>query len=117
LRRTLIGIACAALILVGCSSEGESVPPPVETEVEVSQPGLQLDPEEIPNAAEMEAIAAEILGSPTSEADATALIESEGFTARVIERDGEPLPVTMDYRIDRFNLTVVDDIVTQLSVG
>jgi len=116
-RLTLIALACAALVLVGCSSEGESVPPQVETEVEVSQPGLQLDPEEIPNAAQMEALAVEILGSPTSEADATALIESEGFTARVTERDGESLPVTMDYRIDRFNLTVVDGIVTELSVG
>jgi hypothetical protein len=86
-------------------------------EVEVSEPGLQLDPEENPNAASMEALATEILGSPTSESDATALIESEGFTARVTERDGEPLPATMDYRIDRFNLTVVDGIVTELSVG
>jgi PBP1b-binding outer membrane lipoprotein LpoB len=116
MRRTLIVsvLACSILGFVGCSSQSEPAPP---VEVEMSEPGLQLDPEENPNAALMEALAAEILGSPTSESDATALIESEGFTARVTERDGEPLPATMDYRIDRFNLTVVDGIVTELSVG
>lgn len=114
MRRSLIAIACTVLVLGACSSQSQPAPP---AEVEVSEPGLQLDPEENPNAESMQALAGEILGSPTSEADAAALIESEGFTARVTERDGESLPVTMDYRIDRFNLTVDDDIVTKLSVG
>lgn len=87
-------------------------------ESDVSSPsGLQLDPDEIPDAQAMEALAEEILGSPTSESDAIALIESEGFVARVTERDGESLPATMDYRTNRFNLTVTDDTVIEMSVG
>jgi hypothetical protein len=116
MRRTLLALLLTGLILSACASSGEESAVVDDTDVS-SAPGLQLDPEEIPNAPAMEALAAEILGSPTSEADAIALIESEGFTARVTQRDGESLPATMDYRTDRFNLTVTNDTVTDLSVG
>lgn len=94
------------MALVGCVA-GEEPPVPVVLEI----------PADNPNAAQMQRIAGEILESPTREADAVALIEAEGFTARVVERDGEPLPATMDYRIERFNLVITDDQVTGITVG
>jgi hypothetical protein len=44
------------------------------------------------------------------------LVEA-GFGARVVERDGVSLPVTMDYRPDRVNLSVADDIVVRAAWG
>lgn len=52
-----------------------------------------------------------------TEADATAAVEAAGFTARVVERDGESFPITMDYRVDRVNLTVQDGLVTVATIG
>ena len=43
--------------------------------------------------------------------------ESQGWVARVVARDGEEFPITMDYSTARVNLTVVDDIVTEVYVG
>lgn len=108
--RALLAALLTCTVLVSCSSSDsgeQEAPPPVLVEI----------PADNPNAAEMQRIANEILGSPTSEADATALIEAEGFISRVVERDGEPLPATMDYRIERFNLLVSDDEVIGITVG
>jgi hypothetical protein len=35
----------------------------------------------------------------------------------VVARDGEEFPITMDYSTARVNLTVVDDVVTEVYVG
>jgi hypothetical protein len=35
-----------------------------------------------------------------------------GGLVRVIERDGQPLPMTMDFRADRMNVVVADGRVT-----
>lgn len=40
----------------------------------------------------------------------------EGIPFRVVMRDGESLPVTMDYRLGRINATVENDIVTSYIV-
>ena len=37
---------------------------------------------------------------------------AHGGIVRVIERDGQPLPMTMDYREDRVNVAVADGRVT-----
>ena len=42
---------------------------------------------------------------------------SGGWVVRVVARDGEYFPVTLDYSTSRVNLTVVDGIVTSVSVG
>lgn len=52
-----------------------------------------------------------------SEAKAKATATANGFTTRVIERDGEQFPATMDYRPDRINLVVTDGSVTKATVG
>ncbi len=48
---------------------------------------------------------------------ARAAAEAEGYAFRVVSVDGESKPVTMDYRPDRLNATVVDGRVTEVKAG
>jgi hypothetical protein len=43
--------------------------------------------------------------------------EEAGFTYRVVSIDGEPLAVTLDYRTDRVNVSLEDDVVVEATVG
>jgi hypothetical protein len=52
-----------------------------------------------------------------SEADATKTAEGNGWQVRIAARDGETFPLTMDYRADRVNLTIVDGAVTEVLIG
>ena len=52
-----------------------------------------------------------------SERGATACAAVNAWLVRVADRDGEPQPLTKDYRRNRVNLTVVDDRVTDVYVG
>lgn len=52
-----------------------------------------------------------------TEAEAVEVIETSGFVARVVERDGEVFPATMDYREDRVNLVVAAGLVTSATIG
>ena len=52
-----------------------------------------------------------------SELEAIKVIESEGFTARVIARDGESLPATKDYRLDRVNISIENGVVVSADLG
>lgn len=56
-----------------------------------------------------------LIGLPVKQA--TSQIAQAGYEARVISVDGDMRPVTMDFRPDRINLTVVDGVVTMASVG
>lgn len=51
-----------------------------------------------------------------SEADAEAKANVEGVPFRVVMRDGESLPVTMDFRPGRINATVENGFVTEYEV-
>ncbi len=84
---------------------------PGDTDTGVTDTGVT-DPA---GAGAAEALAAEVVG--LGEDDAVAAIEAAGLVARVIERDGESLPATMDYREDRVNLSVTDGTVTAATVG
>ncbi len=53
----------------------------------------------------------------TSETDATATGEAEGFKVRVEARDGELFPLSQDYDSARLNLTVEDGKVTAVRLG
>ncbi|NDE59473.1 MAG: hypothetical protein EB010_08635 [Acidimicrobiia bacterium] len=69
-----------------------------------------------PVATEVSAAEAErLIGLSESAALDTAKVN--GWEARVVSRDGVDLAVTMDYRMDRVNLTIVDDKVTASTVG
>jgi len=48
---------------------------------------------------------------------ATACAENEGWNVRTVAKDGEEYMVTADYRSDRVNLTIVNDVVTAVNVG
>lgn len=48
---------------------------------------------------------------------AVKLIESKGFSARVVSRDAEVLPVTMDYRLERVNISVEQGSVVSANIG
>ena len=52
-----------------------------------------------------------------SERGATACAVVNAWLVRVADRDGEPQPLTKDYRRNRVNLTVVSDRVTDVYVG
>ncbi|MEN9803678.1 MAG: hypothetical protein RIS41_525, partial [Actinomycetota bacterium] len=52
-----------------------------------------------------------------TEAEAVEAGEAQGWVVRVVARDGEEFPITMDYSTERVNLTVVDDVVTEVYVG
>jgi hypothetical protein len=48
---------------------------------------------------------------------ARAAAEAEGYDFRVVSVDGKSRPVTMDYNPQRLNATVVDGLVTEVTVG
>jgi len=52
-----------------------------------------------------------------SESAALDTAKANGWEVRVVSRDGEDFAVTEDYRMDRVNLTIVDDTVTASTVG
>ena len=50
------------------------------------------------------------------EDDALADASNNDIPARVVERDGEPLPVTMDFIEGRHNFYVRDDLVYKVEI-
>ena len=63
------------------------------------------------------ALAEEVIG--LTEEDAIKLIENKSgqIMYRIVKRDGESFPVTMDYRLDRINLEITEGTVTYAYVG
>lgn len=63
------------------------------------------------------ALAEQVIG--LSEQEAIQLIENKSgqISYRIVKRDGESFPVTMDYRLDRINLEITQDVVTYAYVG
>jgi uncharacterized lipoprotein YbaY len=60
-------------------------------------------------------LTAQVLGM--SEDDARARIEAAEMSARIVMRNGEAFAGTADYRLDRVNLTIEDDVVTEATLG
>jgi hypothetical protein len=52
-----------------------------------------------------------------TESNAEKLASTSGYTVRIIARDGERYPATMDYRSDRINLSIMSGKVTEATVG
>ena len=65
--------------------------------------------------ANADSVIAAVIG--LSEDDAVAQISAAGFSPRIVERNGEMFAGTMDYREDRINLTIADDLVTVAQIG
>ena len=81
----------------------EPIPDTTEHGVE---PGVGTDPDDA---------AGTLIG--LTEAEATTQAEANGWTVRVVARDGESFAVTDDFGFSRVNLVIVDDIVTEVTVG
>lgn len=62
-------------------------------------------------------VSAQVVGK--TEAEAIELLDGKGGQViyRIVKRDGESFPVTLDYRMDRVNLEIENGIVTNASVG
>lgn len=73
----------------------------------------------VPDGADeaMVALCADMVGQGLSPEEADALAVENGYVTRVGSVDGEPRPVTMDYRTDRFTFEVVDGAVTACTYG
>ncbi|WP_216641471.1 hypothetical protein [Rhodoluna limnophila] len=114
MKRFLTGLALIAgttLPLTGCVifvpyPVPSSVPGPTHTD-----PPFNFD--EV--AAETLEFAKTLIG--LEEQDAIRAIESRGYEYRVVERDGESFPVTLDYRPTRINLSIEGLIVVDVNVG
>jgi len=55
------------------------------------------------------------VGKTLEEAEKKA--KNDGFTTRVVEKDGQQYMVTMEYRTDRINFRVRNNIVTSIYGG
>jgi len=66
-------------------------------------------------ASDINALAGTLVGMSVAEAEKATT--DAGFTFRVTSEDGQPKPVTMDYREDRINAEVEDDEVVRVTIG
>jgi hypothetical protein len=111
------GISAAAgmglAIVLGLSACGGNDPvsePSAMTSQDEGAAMNEITPEQV-------TFAEDLVAQGVDEATAAGTIEAAGYTYRVIMIDGESLPMTMDYRLDRINLTLQDGIVVDASWG
>ena len=125
-------LLATSLLLAGCSGSGEitsqSLPVKGAAPTDPSEPAAQ-SPSGTPSEEELTLIdpyapSAQILDiCSTAVADkltyaaAAALVQSSGYTARLVSLDGEPMTGTMDVRMDRVNLFVENDAVVGCTFG
>lgn len=67
--------------------------------------------------AQVIALCEELLTAQATETDAQQAAEQHGFMFRVVSREGEDFPVTMDYRPDRLNVKIEGGVVTECTAG
>jgi hypothetical protein len=109
------GALIAVLALTACSSQSPddavtstSMPAP-----ESSSSDMQFEP-----SPTVVAVSQEVIGMTEEQAIQTIEgISSEQLAYRVVRRDDEFYPMTMDYRINRINLEIDDGLVTKTSIG
>jgi len=118
-RRTRIvaagAVLAAAALLSGCGSNDDGTEPGAGGTATSSTPLASNTEEPTMDDAQVEQLAASVVGM--SEDDAVKAITDAGCTSRVVERDGEKFPVTMDLNPMRVNLTITDSKVTKATVG
>lgn len=105
---------CAELTTTGEPADGDAVVEPAEQAGEAHGSDPQVEDMDAVVAG-TEEFAATIVGKSSDEAEAAT--EAAGFTYRVVMVDGEPRAVTMDYRPDRVNVSLKDDVVIASTVG
>lgn len=105
---------CAELTTTGEPADGDAVVEPVVQPEGAGGSEAQVEDMDAV-LAEAEEFAATIVGMSSDEAQAAT--EAAGYTYRVVMVDGEPRAVTMDYRPDRVNVSLKDDVVIASTVG
>jgi|688.fasta_scaffold66283_2 hypothetical protein len=111
---TLVGVS---LLVTGCSPAPPSVTEacpaaPVMSEI----PPAPDDMNKFDEAAETTLKYAEQLDG-FSEAAAEACVTEVGLVWRVVGRDGDWFPVTLDYSPQRVNAVIEKSVVTEISIG
>lgn len=67
--------------------------------------------------AAVKAACEKLLQSKATESEAQQLAEQSGFLFRVLARDGEEYPATMDYRVNRMNVKIANSVVVDCYGG
>lgn len=67
--------------------------------------------------AQVKALCEELLAQGATEAQAQQATEQAGLIFRVLAREGEEFPATMDYRVERLNVRIDGGVVTECTVG
>ncbi|WP_426564459.1 hypothetical protein ACPPVT_00565 [Angustibacter sp. McL0619] len=104
------GMLAAVALLAACGSDNTGTKPSAG-----STPTSSSTEDPSMSSTGVEQMAASVVGM--SEDDALKAISDAGLTSRVVARDGEEFPVTMDLQPDRINLTIDDAKVTKATVG
>lgn len=71
----------------------------------------------VAGSAQMVAMCRQMSTGRMSVDQASSFAQANGYTVRVGSIDGQPLPVTADYRPDRFTLEIVSGVVTGCTFG
>lgn len=90
----------------------ESAPPATTNP---ANPGVPLDGKESPELTPTPAFVDDVVGMP--ERKAQTVVENNGWSWRVVERDGQMEAVTADYNPTRVSATIVEGVVTETRVG
>lgn len=111
--RSITAMAAAVFLgttaLAGCAQTSEPTSEPTSGQTQ-EETITDITPEQ-------DAFLADLLAAALPEAEATARIEAAGYIWRLGTIDGEPQPVTMDYRVDRLTLTTQDGLVIDATWG
>jgi len=83
--------------------------------VPADQAGSSTDVQGAAGGQDVNVLAGTLVGLSAAEAEKATT--DAGFTFRVTSEDGEPRPVTMDYREDRINAEIEDDKVVRVTIG
>lgn len=113
--KILVGAVVAMLALTACSSQSPEtgVTSTAMPNPQSSSSDMQFEPSET-----VKAVAAEVIGMTEEQAIQTIEgVSSEELTYRVVRRDDESYPMTMDYRINRINLEIDSGLVSKASIG
>lgn len=67
--------------------------------------------------AQVTALCEQLLADRATEAEAQQATEQAGLMFRVLSREGEQFPATMDYRVERLNVRIEGGVVTECTAG
>lgn len=122
LAATAAALAATAGLLAACSSADSAASMPASAIAAASSAAAAAESADAAGAGvagtpEMTALCDQMVAEGMSPEDATALAESNGYSARVGTVDGAPQALTMDFREDRFTFTVTGGAVVSCTYG